>query len=101
MEREKSRQLTRGQLIPTFNTCMKMNVLNSIKSQQIFRDSLMERKKIIQSLKSNKGWSQDNKKYYYAKYTISRAITVLKDRGKTVVWNELRKRRKNIIAVVP
>lgn len=58
----------------------------------------MERKKIQQS---NKGWSQDNKKYYYAKYTISRAITVLKDRGKTVVWNELRKRRKNIIAVVP
>lgn len=82
MEREKSRQLTRGQLIPTFNTCKKMNVLNSIKSQQIFRDSLMERKKIIQSLKSNKGWSQDNKKYYYAKYTISIAITVLKDRGK-------------------
>lgn len=32
-----------------------MNVLNSIKSQQIFRDSLMERKIIIQV---NNHWNQ-------------------------------------------
>lgn len=32
-----------------------MNVLNSIKSQQIFRDSLMGRKKIIQV---NNHWNQ-------------------------------------------
>lgn len=49
----------------------------------------MERKKKI--IQVNNHWNQtrvgpiDNKKYlYYAKYTISRTITVLKDRGKTV-----------------
>lgn len=49
----------------------------------------MERKKNI--IQVNNHWNQtrvgpiDNKKYlYYAKYTISRTITVLKDRGKTV-----------------